>query len=299
MISVIICSVNPVLLASVKKNIAETIGVPYELISIDNSLNQYGICKAYNEGGSKARFPVLCFMHEDVAFETMNWGTKVCEHLAGADAGLLGVAGGDSKALVPSSWSVPVISNEINLVQHYKSGQAPAKRIIETGELVKGSKQKVIAADGVWLCTKKSVFDQFKFDETNFPGFHGYDIDYSLQVGTTYSVYVVFDILIHHFSEGSPDRKWVESAVQVSKKWKKRLPVSVYNLNSSQYSFHHWHSLRVYLQHLFRLQYSYSAILMSLFTYSFTRFFSIRRFLSMSKYVLISMYSAGKAHKSK
>lgn len=291
MISVIICSVNPLLLEKVRKNIEETIGVPYEIISIDNSQNKYGICKAYNEAGAKARFPILCFMHEDISFETTNWGEKVCTHLKDKQTGLLGVAGGDSKALVPSSWSVPVISNEINLVQHYKSALLPVKRIVETNKEINGNTKRVIALDGVWLCTRKDVFEQFKFDDKTFTGFHGYDIDYSLQVNTKFTVRVVFDVVLHHFSEGNPDARWINSAILVSKKWKKQLPVSVYDLSKEQYRFHYWHSLRVYLQHLFRLNYNYFTIIATLLHYSFNRrYFSFRRFLSMSKYVAIGIY---------
>lgn len=278
------------MLANVKKNIAETIGVPYEIIPIDNSKNTYGICKAYNEGGAKARFPILCFMHEDVSFETMNWGEKARAHLSDESTGLLGIAGGDSKALVPSSWSVPAVSNEINLVQHYKSKKLPPEHIVITNNQTEGNLKRVVAVDGVWLCTRKEVFERFTFDDKTFTGFHGYDIDYSLQVSTAYKVCVVFDIVIHHYSEGTPDARWMDSAIKVSKKWKSYLPVSVYNLSEAQYNLHHWNSLQVFIQHLFRLKYNYFVIVRSLLFYSFSRYFSFRRFLSMSKYVLISMY---------
>ncbi len=291
MMSVIICSVNPASLANLKKNIEETIGIPYEVIAIDNSKNQYGICKAYNEGGAKAKFPFLCFMHEDAFFETKGWGKLACDHLADRQTGLLGIAGGDAKSLVPSSWSVPIVSNEINLVQHYKFNMAPADRIVITNTAVPGIKKKVAVLDGVWLCTRKDIFDQFKFDEVHFTGFHGYDIDYSLQVNTKYDLYVVFDIVIHHFSEGTPDRKWIDSAIRVSKKWKHRLPVSIYDLPVSTYNAHHWQSLQVFLYRLFNLDYPYRTILKFYFIYSFTRFFTVRRFLSMGKYVVISMYN--------
>ena len=290
MISIIICSVNPAALDNVKKNIEETIGIPYEIIAIDNSKNQYGICKAYNMGAGRAKFPVLCFMHEDISFETANWGQLVCGHLADDRTGLLGVAGGDAKSLVPSSWSVPIISNEINLVQHYKSDK-PTERIVVTNPDVSGSRKKVVALDGVWLCTKKKVLDQFKFDEINFTGFHGYDIDFSLQVNTRYDPYVVFDIVIHHYSEGTPDKKWIDSAIGVSRKWKRHLPVSIYDLPMSSYRLYHWRSLQVFIYRLFNLNYSYPAILKFYLAYSFTRFFSARRFFSMGRYVLLGMYN--------
>jgi Glycosyltransferase like family len=290
MISIIICSVNPVSLADIKKNIEETIGVPYEIVVIDNSANRYGICRAYNEGGSRARFPLLCFMHEDIAFETAGWGEIVRRHLSNPRTGLLGVAGSDAKSLVPSCWTFSsIVSSEINLVQHYRFSRLPPLRIRVTGETQAGPLKKVVAVDGLWLCTKREVFDRFKFDEATFTGFHGYDIDFSLQVSTRYDVCVAFDIVVHHFSEGKRDRQWLNSAVAVSRKWKKRLPASVYDLSHQEYRVHHWQTLHGFLDHLFRLKYGTASILRHYFAYSFTRFFTVRRFISMGKYVLANL----------
>ena len=286
MISIVICSADPKALEKVKSSIAETIGIGHEIIAIDNSERRSGICTIYNEGARLAKFPVLCFMHEDISFETKNWGELVYRHLKDNKIGMIGIAGGDSKSMVPSSWSIPVVSNEINLIQHYKHpGLQPTKQS-STNPATQGMLKRVVALDGVWLCTRKEVFLEFQFDEVNFKGFHGYDIDYSLQVGTKYELFVAFDILIRHFSEGSPDRKWINSAIAVSKKWKNYLPVSVHDLSFERFSFHHWHSLWVFLQHLFRLKYWYPTIIGYYLSYSFTRFFSIRKFLSLGRFVL-------------
>jgi hypothetical protein len=110
MISIIICSIDPCRLDQLNRNIEQTIGVPYELIPIDNSSNRYGLCQAYNLGAARAAYPILCFMHEDIAFETADWGLSVIRHLEDPSVGLIGVAGGDGRALVPCSWSVPVES---------------------------------------------------------------------------------------------------------------------------------------------------------------------------------------------
>lgn len=73
MISIIICSKNKDLLKDVSANIELTIGVPYEIIAIENNKGEFGICKAYNDGASKAKYDIFCFMHEDISFETQNW----------------------------------------------------------------------------------------------------------------------------------------------------------------------------------------------------------------------------------
>ncbi|HMH22013.1 MAG TPA: glycosyltransferase [Puia sp.] len=288
MISVIICSVDPSRLARVSRNIGMTIGVPHEIIPVDNSSGRYGICMAYNIGGSQAKYPILCFMHEDISFETMDWGQRVCRHLEDPTVGLLGVAGGDARGLVPCSWSVPVGSKQINLIQHYKYSAGAPEHILETDPSGYADKKKVVALDGVWLCTRKDVFQKFKFDTATFTGFHGYDIDYSLQVSTGFQIYTVFDILIHHYSDGKPDRSWVKSAMLVSKKWRSRLPLSVTPQTKQIYSLHHWRSMRVFLERLSDLDYNYFQILYYLVYYSCNRFFSWRRLGSMAKFTLVN-----------
>lgn len=289
MLSIIICSVNSFVLERVKKNIAETVGIDYEVIVIDNTSNQYNICKAYNLGGAKATFPFLCFVHEDVQFETDGWGAIICNHLTNQQTGLIGLAGGDGISMVPSTWSIPFVSNEINIIQHYKRVDKEWEHVLKTNSTVEGTLKKVAVLDGVFLCTRKDVFEKFQFDDQSFRGFHGYDIDYSLQVSTRYNAYVTFDILVRHFSEGNPDKQWLESSYLVSQKWKKILPLSIYHPSPKAFNLHHWHSLQVLIKHLLRLQYNKAFILKTFLKYSFTRFFHIRRFLSTFKFVVLEM----------
>jgi glycosyltransferase involved in cell wall biosynthesis len=284
MISIVICSARPDRLAALRQNVEETIGTPYEIIAIDNTSNRYGICAAYNQGGARAQYPFICFMHEDISFATPNWGKRVIRHFSDTNTGMLGMAGGDAKSLVPSSWSSCMISNEINIFQYFHADRRPPEHHLVTGPPAPDIKKRVVALDGVWLCTRKEIFDQYKFDEVNFPGFHGYDIDYSLQLVQHYHLYVVFDILIHHYSEGKPDRTWMNSARRVSRKWRHMLPVSIYD--APDYHLHHWTSMQIFLEHLLRLRYNYPTLLLSWMTWSFTRYFSFRRFGSMGKYIL-------------
>ena len=83
MLSLIICSRTPKISEELEKNIADTIGCEYELVVIDNSLNKYSIFSAYNEGVKRSIGDILCFMHEDILYKTINWGQQVeliCEN---------------------------------------------------------------------------------------------------------------------------------------------------------------------------------------------------------------------------
>lgn len=104
MVTIIISSYQPHYLETLKTNLEQTIGVPYELIAIENK-GIMGICSAYNLGASKAKFPYLCFIHEDISFKTQNWSHPLIERFETNDkTGLIGVAGGKYKSLSPSIW---------------------------------------------------------------------------------------------------------------------------------------------------------------------------------------------------
>src|SRR5205809_6411151 len=104
MLSIIICSRDHEQLVLVKKNISETIGIPFEILSIDNSNNKYSICTAYNTAASEAKYETLCFMHEDIVIRTYNWGNIVLDILK-QDFGLAGVAGSMYKSRSISGWT--------------------------------------------------------------------------------------------------------------------------------------------------------------------------------------------------
>ena len=91
MISVLICSSNPVLLKQAKINISETISVKHEILHTDNREFNNGICSVYNELASRASFSYLCFVHEDVLFETKGWGLKIIDNFSSdLNIGLIG-----------------------------------------------------------------------------------------------------------------------------------------------------------------------------------------------------------------
>src|ERR1700749_695104 len=106
MISVIISSVSPAYLEQVIKNVEDTIGVDHEIIAFDNRDGKKGICEIYNQGIGKARYDILCFMHEDIRILTANWGQAIQKTFnQNPDFGLLGIAGSDYKSLAPSGWN--------------------------------------------------------------------------------------------------------------------------------------------------------------------------------------------------
>ena len=221
MISIIICSRKPDITDNLKSNITETIGVDYELIVIDNSENKYSIFSAYNEGVRRAKYPYLCFMHEDILYHTLNWGEKVVEHFQDEKVGLIGVAGGHFLPDCPASWWISRC-NSVNLWNKQPEiCQFAQNRNEATGSI------EVLAVDGLWFCIPKRLFDKISFDEKYYKGFHAYDLDISMQVvSENFKVIIVFDLLIEHFSGGNGDALWFEALEKFYNKWKDYLPLT-------------------------------------------------------------------------
>jgi len=105
MISIIISTHNAANFKNVSQNIADTIGVPYEIVPVENHA-KYSLCTAYNLGANMAKFSYLCFLHEDVLFKTPNWGKQLTELMEKDEkTGLIGVMGTKFKSTFPKfSW---------------------------------------------------------------------------------------------------------------------------------------------------------------------------------------------------
>lgn len=164
MISVVICSVNTELAHQIRLNIENTIGVERELIIIDNKRTGRGITEVYNEGAKKAKYPVVCFVHEDVTFLTQNWGVKILGYFSGEPSlGMVGLAGSKYKSKTPSGWMTNINDyDRCNVFHLDKAGNR--ERLYFDQNPVKPLKD-VLILDGVFLCSKKEIITQITFDE--------------------------------------------------------------------------------------------------------------------------------------
>ena len=228
MISIIICARTEQLAESLLTNIQETIGVPFELIIIDNTKNELTIFQAYNLGVSKSKYPYLCFMHDDILFHTPDWGKAVCRHFEDTGVGAIGIGGCKYLSYMPGGWWSSGFY-ELNIIH---SDKVENTAIVETVRKTGENKSEVTAVDGVWFCIPKKLFWDVKFDEVTFKGFHYYDLDICMQIAAKgYKIYVVFDVLIKHFSRGSINKSWLENALIFQHKWRAKLPASLMKLN--------------------------------------------------------------------
>ncbi|PUZ23908.1 Glycosyltransferase like family protein [Chitinophaga costaii] len=226
MISVIICSPDSQRAQTISQHVAATIGVPHELLLVPNAAALGGMCAAYNQAAASAQYDLLCFMHDDVELHTPGWGQRVQDHFA-ADAGLglIGLAGSRYKSAALSGWASGQPAYDCCNVLQTTPG-APARVWMHPGNAA-DLRVPVKTLDGVWLCTRKTVWQQTRFSSV-IPGFHFYDIDFSLRASQHFTAAVVYDIDLLHFSPGNFGDAWVEQAIRFHQEWNTvPLPVSL------------------------------------------------------------------------
>lgn len=223
MISIIICSINSENAIRVRKNIELTIGVPYQIILIDNSVNNRPLCEVYNRAIPEAEYDIVCLLHEDLLVKTIGWGKVIQKCFLNPEIGLLGVAGAYYYSMPPISW-YGTEEKEENVLMNARPGIDPPELLHHT-RFPENKLTEVIVADGVFMVLRKKIFDTISFDEQLLKHFHGYDMDLSLQVLQTHKIFVTKEIFIEHFSKGTHDKNWFEALRKVADKWEKKLPV--------------------------------------------------------------------------
>lgn len=234
-ISVIICSRGHDISAEQRRNIESTIGVPHEIIAIDNSDSRYNIFSAYNEGVRQSQNDVLCFMHDDVRCKTENWGIEVLSAFEDSKVGLLGISGPSYLSTLPVPWwSICDPHFRFSTIyQFYIDTDRDGARESHLSKFpdieFEGSTHEVAVCDGMLMCIPRSLFNMIAFDDSAFKGFHYYDLDICMQVRKNgYICAASFNILFEHIStQNNLSVSWANEAQVFYAKWRKELPIDI------------------------------------------------------------------------
>ncbi len=232
MISIVVCSVKPTLAAQFMSSVKSTIGdVEHEFLIFDNRDSELGIAAVYNRCAEQAKYPMLCFAHEDVIVNTKNWGRKIVDKLNEPDCGVVGFAGSTVKSRGYSGWGQNPTYNRCNFIQHFADGSK--KRFSNIDKSV--CFDSVVTLDGLALFVRKNVWNDNKFDEDLLKGFHCYDIDFTLQVNLNYNNYICNCMEVEHLSTGSYNKAWFsDTKLLHDQKWGDILPVATERLSDAR-----------------------------------------------------------------
>ncbi len=225
MLSVLICSNDIFYQNQVRENIKNTIGVPYEILCFDNRLEKKGICYVYNELASKASFPHLCFVHEDVLFRTQGWGKHILDSFAeDSNIGVIGVAGSKYKSKTFSGWYTGYREFDCANILHLDRNGG-ATQLIFLANDSHNKIEEVVSIDGVFISCRKEIWEQVRFDDDQLKGFHFYDIDFSLRAAQHCSVMVTYEIdMVHITTGGDFGNNWVDTAIAYHQSNNDKLP---------------------------------------------------------------------------
>jgi GT2 family glycosyltransferase len=196
MISVIICSADPVKFANAVATYNRALaGEAFEIVGIHDAR---GMAEGYNHGVARSRGELLLFSHDDVVPLAADFSRRFVDHLRHFD--LIGVAG--ASKVYSGKW---IISGPPYIYGQVVSPN-PVKRSLQViiwnnaARRVAGVK----ALDGVLLGTRREVAETVRFDAESFGGFHLYDVDFTFRAHLAgYRLAVCCDLAILHNSHGN------------------------------------------------------------------------------------------------
>jgi GT2 family glycosyltransferase len=150
---------------------------------------------------------MLIFCHDDIDFVHADFGARVLHHLQTSD--VIGVAG--TSRLTGSAFMDSGYPNCCGQIVHARPDwRKPDSTLFYFVPGIQGLVVEGIQAlDGVFIATHRRVWENIKYDEAEFDGFHLYDVDF------TYRAYlaglrlmVPMDLLLVHFSDGTYSPTW-------------------------------------------------------------------------------------------
>ena len=229
-LSIIICSRTHKISKDLSENIKNTVGCDYQLIIIDNSENTYSIYEAYNLGISKSNGEYMCFIHDDILFHTIGWGSILNTIFnKNLNIGLIGVAGAKFKTKMPSVWwYTPEDQKAMYIIQHLRDGTI----VTQSYGFKESCMEEVVTIDGVFMALRKSTNIVFN---TQLKGFHNYDLNLSFEsLKNGYKIVVTNLIKIEHFSPGDINDSWIDSTYVIHNLYKDILPLSISGNNKNK-----------------------------------------------------------------
>ena len=197
-------------------------GVPNpQIIPIENE-GKYSLPEAYNMILKQATNDVVVLCHDDIYFDSKNWGSKILNHFKrNSDYGILGLAGSTQLPSSAKWWED--FSKMKGIVNHEHGGKKwESKYSASLGNQI----DDVVLVDGLFIVLNTKNVKQ-KFNE-EIKGFHFYDVDFSFRnFIEDVKIGVIYDVRVTHKSIGETNEQWEQNRIVFAEKHKDILPVKI------------------------------------------------------------------------
>lgn len=196
------------------------LGKKIEVIPFVNN-GEKSLTQVYNEGLEKAKHDIVVFCHDDIVFNTKDWGLALSDHFTrNMGYGIFGVAG--TNKLTNGRWWEDQ-SKMFGIVNHSDGKNVWTNAYSENqGLFIK----RMVALDGVFFAAHKKRI-KAKFNE-NFKGFHFYDISFTFEnYLNNVKIGVITNIRITHMSVGETNEFWEENKTLFEETFKDKLPAEI------------------------------------------------------------------------
>lgn len=197
-------------------------GVPNpQIIPIENE-GKYSLPEAYNMILEQATNDIVVLCHDDIYFDSKNWGSKLLNHFKrNSDYGILGLAGSTQLPSSAKWWED--FSKMKGIVNHEHGGKKwESKYSASLGNQI----DDVVLVDGLFIVLNTKNIKQ-KFNE-EIKGFHFYDVDFSFRnFIEDVKIGVIYDVRVTHKSIGETNEQWEQNRIVFAEKHKEILPVKI------------------------------------------------------------------------
>jgi hypothetical protein len=202
------------------------------------------LSQVYNEIIDESTNDIIIFCHDDLEFETSNWGKRIIKHFGKSDFGILGVAGTTE---IPKSgmwWEDK--RKMIGIVNHKHEGKKWESKYSKSwGDDISES----CIVDGLFIAIDKTKIKE-RFDES-VEGFHFYDVYFSVKnfLGGV-KIGVIFNVRLTHLSIGQTNESWEEKRQVFSTEYEDKLPLKSdinINYNLREFKFLRKYKLKIIL----------------------------------------------------
>jgi glycosyltransferase involved in cell wall biosynthesis len=200
----------------------KTSGIPKcEIKPVENN-GEFSLTEVYNKILNESSNDIVILCHDDIYFDTKNWGNKILNHFKrNKDYGILGLAGTTNMPKSAKWWED--FSKMKGIVNHEHEGKKWESKYSAS----KGNQlDDVVLVDGLFIIINKKNIKQ-NFNE-EIKGFHFYDVDFSFRnFIEDVKIGVMYDVRVTHKSIGQTNEQWEKNREVFAEKYKDSLPVKV------------------------------------------------------------------------